>query len=238
VKTRVGALLGMVAAFAALALAWRYTGLREWVQIDELVRYGDWIDAQPFAALLVPLAFVIGGLLVLPVTVLIAATALVFGPVEGALYSLVGALLSASVVYALGRRLGRDAIRRLAGHRLNELSRRLARRGLLAVVLVRVLPVAPFSMINAVAGASHIGWRDFLLGTAVGLAPGIVLTSAFVDRAVAAVEHPSATTFTLLATVAAAILAIVWVVRRRLERAPSAMPPPTSRAGSVVRARA
>ncbi len=191
------------------------------------MRYGEWIDDQPLAPVIVALAFVAGGFLVVPVMLLIGVTAMVFGPLEGTLYSFTGALLSASVVYALGRSLGRDAVRRLAGHRLNELSRRLARRGLLAVVLVRVLPVAPFSMINVVAGASHIGWRDFLLGTAIGLAPGIIMTSAFVDRAVAAMRHPSPATFALLTGVVCAIGGIAWLVRRKLDRAaPTEAPPP------------
>ncbi len=228
-RSRVAGLLGVVIALALVALAWRFTPLGAWLRFDELVRYGDWIGDQPLAPLMVVLAFVVGGFLVVPVMLLIGVTAIVFGPVEGTLYSFAGALASASVIYALGRSLGRDAVRRLAGRRLNELSRRLARRGLLAVVLVRMLPIAPFSMINIVAGASHIGWRDFLFGTAIGLAPGIIMTSAFVDRAVAAMRHPSPATIALLAAVVIAIGGIAWLVRRKLERATSGIDAATLR---------
>ena len=76
-----------------------------------------------------------------------------------------GALLSGFVTYSIGRHLGRDTVRRLAGARLNQISRKLAERGLLAVVLVRMVPVAPYSVVNMVAGASHIRLRDFMLGT-------------------------------------------------------------------------
>jgi uncharacterized membrane protein YdjX (TVP38/TMEM64 family) len=65
---------------------------------------------------------------------------------------------------------------------LNDLSRRLGERGLLAIVFARVVPVGPFSVVNIVAGASHIGWRDFLLGTVIGLLPGVTVASIFVDR--------------------------------------------------------
>ena len=72
-----------------------------------------------------------------------------------------GALLSAAVTYAIGRQLGHDALRKFAGKRLNRLSQRLGRRGLLAMVIVRLLPIAPYSMGNVVAGASHIRWREY-----------------------------------------------------------------------------
>jgi phospholipase D1/2 len=151
---------------------------------------------------------------------LIAVTAAVFGPLAGTVYALCGALASASVTYALGRRLGRETVRRLAGHRLNALSQRLARRGVLAIVVVRLLPVAPYSVVNLVAGASHIGWRDFLLGTALGLLPGIVMASLFVDRAIAAIRDPGPVTYVVLCAVAAAIVG-VGVAARRWLRAPA-----------------
>lgn len=221
-KARAAGVLLMVVLLAALALAWRLTPLGQWLNFDQLVGYAEQLDGQPLAPLAVVVAFVVGGLIVVPVTLLIAVTAIVFGPVQGALYSFLGATLSATVVYALGRKLGRDAVRRLAGHRLNELSRRLARRGLLAVTLVRIVPIAPFSMINIVAGASHIGWRDFLLGTMIGLSPGILVTSAFVDRAVAAMRHPGPVTFALLGGVVALIVGVTWFVRRKLDHTPAA----------------
>jgi len=221
-KARLAGLLAIVIALAAMALAWRFTPLGQKLDFDVLVQYADWIQQQPFAPVVVALAYVVGAFLVVPLVLLVAATAVVFGPALGMLYSMIGALISGSIIYSVGRRLGRDAVRRLAGRRLNDLSRRLSRRGLLAIVLVRIVPVAPFSMINVVAGASHIGWRDFLLGTAVGLAPMIVLTSMFVDRAVAALQHPSVQTFALLGGTAALIVAVAWFVRRKLDR--SALP--------------
>jgi hypothetical protein len=54
-----------------------------------------------------------------------------------------------------------------------------------------MLPIAPFSIVNVVAGASHIRWSDFLLGTVIGLAPGITTLTFFVDRAIAAIREPA-----------------------------------------------
>jgi len=107
-------------------------------------------------------------------------------------------------IYLLSRpQLGRATVRRVAGKRINELSRRIAKRGLIAVVVVRMLPIAPFTIINLIAGASHIRFRHFVLGTIIGMAPGTLILVLFVDRIVAAVRTPGPMTFTLLALIAA-----------------------------------
>ena len=91
---------------------------------------------------------------------------------------------------------------------------------------MRLLPVAPFSVVNVVAGASHIRWSDFLLGTLIGLLPGVATMSFFVDRAVAAIRDPGAGTFVLLAAAVALIVGLAIILRRRLRnRAPSAPAP-------------
>lgn len=102
---------------------------------------------------------------------------------------LAGALLSAVTIFGLGRALGRYRVQRFAGRRVAHLSRRIAQRGFWAILIVRLLPIAPFSMVNLVAGATSLSLRDFLLGTALGMSPGIVLMSAFVDRLAEALRN-------------------------------------------------
>ncbi len=214
-----GRLIGIasgVVALAALALAWRFTPLHDWLAMGRLIGLGDSLREQPWAPLAVLMVFVGGGLVVFPLLVLIAVTAAVYGPLLGPLYAFVGATLSAAVTFAIGRRLGRETVRKLAGRRVNELSRRLAQHGLLAVAFVRMVPIAPFSIVNVVAGASHIGWRDFLLGTLIGLAPGVMMMSVFVDRAVAAIREPSMRSFLLLAAAITVMIALIWVLGRKL----------------------
>jgi phospholipase D1/2 len=208
-----------VLVLALLAIAWRWTPLHDWLDAQSFIVIATRLKEAPFTPLWVIGAYVMGGLLVVPITLLIAATGAVFGPVVGATYALTGAVLSAAVTYAIGRRLGRDTVRRLAGARLNRLSRRLARRGLMAMVVVRVLPIAPFTVVNAVAGASHISFRDFILGTVIGMTPGIAATVLFVDRIAAAVSNPGMDTFLLLAVVAGLLVAAALVIRRRLGNA-------------------
>ena len=109
----------------------------------------------------------IGGLLVAPVTVLITVTVLAFGPVQGFLYSFAGMTLSAMLTFYLGRIFGQRLVDRISP-RLHRLSVRLAEKGVLAVVTVRVLPVAPFTIVNMVAGATRIRAKDFAVGPSSG----------------------------------------------------------------------
>jgi phospholipase D1/2 len=218
----------VVVALAAMALMWRLTPLHEWLALDRLIEAGEALREHPWAALAVVLTFVGGGLVVFPLVVLIAVTAIVFGPWLGTLYTLIGATLSAAVTFAIGRHLGRETVRKLGGKRLNDVSRRLGERGLVAIVFARMLPLGPFSIVNIVAGASHVRWRDFLLGTVIGLVPGVATTSLFIDRAAAAIRDPGAGTFALLGAAAAAILGLVWVLRRKLRDRGIAAPVPAA----------
>ena len=98
--------------------------------------------------------FVVGSLVMVPVTLMILATALSFGPVSGFFLALTGSLLGGLAGFGAGRLLGREAIQRLGGDRVNRLNRRLAKRGWLTMALVRVVPVAPFTVVNLMAGAT------------------------------------------------------------------------------------
>ena len=202
--------------FAALAAAWHWTPLGEWLDIPALVDYAATFQDSPVAPLIVVGAYLIGGVLVMPVVILIAVTVLAFGPLRGFIYSFIGMTASALLVFGLGHILGQRTVRRLSGTRLNELSRRLGQRGILAVVTVRILPVAPFSIINLVAGASHIRLRDFLIGTIIGELPGLIGIALFMDQVSGALRHPGPGSLLMLAAIAALIALGGWGLRRWL----------------------
>lgn len=211
--------IGMLAIMLALlAVAWRWTPLREWVNLGSLVAFARGLEALPFTPIAVVASYVVAGVLVVPVTLLIAVTGIVFGPLKGSLYAVAGTLLSAAVTYGIGHWLGRETVRRLFGPRINRLSRRIAKRGIVAMVVVRMLPVAPFTVVNLVAGASHIGLRDYMIGTLLGMLPGIMITVTFVYHLAEAVRNPSAGTVAVLGMVAASIIALALGLQKLLKR--------------------
>lgn len=202
--------LGLVAAL------WWFTPLREWIDVPRLVALMDRLGNSPVAPLLMLAAYMVGGLIVFPVNVLIAVTVLVFGPVFGTLYALLGCLLNAALLYEIGCRLSSTELRARLGPRVQRLSARLARHGILAVAVVRIVPVAPYTVINLVAGATHIGRLPYLAGTAIGMLPGILLYAFFLDRVIAVLRTPSPSSYALLAGAIALIVALALTIRRRV----------------------
>jgi phospholipase D1/2 len=201
-----------------LVAAWRITPLADAVDPEWLQRRLGWAQRSVWAPAIVVAVFVAAGLVAFPLLVLIAATAAAFGPVLGATYSAAGALASALVTFGIGLLVGRKTLRDLLGPRLNRVRQRLARRGLLAVAAVRLVPIAPFTVVNLVAGASGIRILDFVLGTVIGLAPGLVLISLLGYQAAAVLLQPSFAGLTLLVIVLAAWTAITIGVHRLLTR--------------------
>lgn len=118
---------------------------------------------------------VIACVVAVPLGVIIPVVAFAFGPWLGITYIMLGGTLGAALSYMLGSYLGHDGLRLFGGERINRVSVRLAERGIIAVVVIRMLPVAPFAIVNMIAGASHIRALDFLIGTILGLFPGTVL---------------------------------------------------------------
>ena len=67
----------------------------------------------------------------------------------------------------------------------------LSQQGIPAVTLVRLVPVAPFSIVNLAAGAIAIPAFDYLVGTAIGLAPGLTLMSVLGEQATTLLREPT-----------------------------------------------
>lgn len=212
--------IGVVAVIVIVgaAMAWRYALPATPEVIAGIATFARAWQASAWPAVALLAAYVLGGFVLVPLTLLIAITAALFGPLVAIPLALTGALASAATTFHLARRFERGWLRRHTGPRFDELAQRLAQRGLLAVLVVRLLPIAPFSVVNAAAGVARIGWRDFLLGTLLGVLPGIVLTSALIDRVLAALAKPTATHLATLALVLAVILVAGWALHRKFDR--------------------
>jgi uncharacterized membrane protein YdjX (TVP38/TMEM64 family) len=213
----------LLLAVLGLGAAWRWTPLSDWLDVDRLAAAAEWIKRSPVTPALVLAAYVIAGLVAVPITLVIIATVTVFGPWAGAGYALLGAELSALAGFGVAQLLGRDAVNRIAGTRVNRVRRMLSDRGTLTVATLRVVPVAPFTVINVIAGVSGVSLRDFAIGSLIGLAPGVIAFAFLADRLVASLQQPGATSIlTLIGTMAMVILGLVglrhWIRRRRTQR--------------------
>jgi phospholipase D1/2 len=59
------------------------------------------------------------------------------------------------------------------------------------VTAVRMIPVAPYSVVNLVAGAMRVPFRDFVLGTLLGMSPGVVGITFFTGQLEQMIRRPS-----------------------------------------------
>jgi uncharacterized membrane protein YdjX (TVP38/TMEM64 family) len=203
---RLGTIMVAGAVLIALALAWRFTPLAELADPEGLGALLDSLAAGPWTPVVIVGLFVLGGLIAFPVTVLIAATAMTFEPALAFAYATAGSLLSALATYLVGAVAGRRMLRDFLGRRLNRISRALGRKGILSVIAVRLVPVAPFTLINLVAGVSHIRLQDYLLGTILGMAPGLVIMTALGHHLARVLSDPSAEELAILA-----LIVLLWI---------------------------
>jgi phospholipase D1/2 len=169
----------LILAICLLGGSWRFPPLDGYTDSEMLLRALQSFQGSPNAPFIAIAAFVLGGFILFPVTVLIAVTAAALGPLLGFSSAAIGVLTSASVVYAIGRAFGLEPIKSLLGPRLSRIQQHIVGNGVMAVALVRMLPVAPFSLVNIAAGAMGIRFVDFIIGTFLGMAPGLLALSAF-----------------------------------------------------------
>lgn len=174
-----------------VVLTWRYTPLAELAKPENLTVWLSSVTGRPWAPLGMILVFVIAGLVAFPVTVLIAGTAAAFGTWPGLPIAAAGTLLSAYLGYLVGRAIGAEPLKRLFGQRINRVRRNIVARGVLAVAAIRLAPIAPFTVVNLAGGAARVPLLDYLLGTAIGLAPGLIAMSLLGERFFDVLKDPS-----------------------------------------------
>ncbi len=207
---RLGALVAVIAALIVVGVR---VGLPDVEQIRAaLAHFNRWWAAVVFACL-----YAVATLSPLPKTVLTLGSGVLFGLPLGLVVVVVGASIGGASAFGLGRVLGRDTVHRWTGVRLDRFDDQLLRRGFLAILVARLIPIVPFTAVNYLAGVSAVRFRDFAAATVIGILPA---TSAYV--AVGAFgDEPGSWPF-LAALAALAVLTIAGgiaaVVHRRSAR--------------------
>jgi uncharacterized membrane protein YdjX (TVP38/TMEM64 family) len=206
----------MILVLLGLAAVWRLTPLADWLTIERLAQWAGVVDDRRVLMAVVVGTYVVASLIFVPVTLLVGATALILPPWQSFVCAMTGTVLSAWATYWVGRRLGKRTVRKVAGERLTRLNKYLARQGVLTVMIVRNLPVAPFTVVNIVAGTTRIKQGAYLLGTLLGMLPGILVITIFTDRMLQVFKNPS---WINVLTAAGVLLVIgfgLWWLRKRL----------------------
>jgi len=214
-KRRIWIGIGILLVLFAAAAAWKWTPLADLITVEKMAGWAASLRESPARHFYIIGAYIVGSLLLVPITLLILVTGIVFGPVAGSGYSLTGCLAGALVTYALGYFLGQDFVRKIAGSKWHGIEKKISQTGIVAVATLRLLPVAPFTVVNVVSGAFKVPWRDYILGSLLGLAPGILITNLFAHQFASAIRNPGIGTFLLLAAlIGISVVGSVWLKRR------------------------
>ncbi len=210
--------LVLLFAVSALAAAWQFTPIADYVTREHVQNRLAAIRDSAWAPLWVVLTYLVAGAVAFPVLVLIAATAATFGAWLGFLYATMGVLASALLVYFIGMLASGSFLKSIAGSRFDQLRREIEDRGVVAVALIRMVPLAPFSLVNLAAGACSIGLFDYIVGTLIGMLPGLLAISLLGHQLAAFAADFSATNLALLALIAAVWIGLVWSVQVLVRR--------------------
>ena len=179
----------------------------------------EWLTAArgPWALPVAVAAFAVLAILGVPQFVLIAAAVVAFGPWQGMAYSWIGTLVSSLVGFWLGRAFGARMLRDLHSRGVDQFMALIGKNGFTASLIVRLVPSAPFIVVNMAAGMTPMSLWAFTAGTAIGIVPKIALTAFAGNSVVQALNGGGAGHIALLAGAAAIWIAAGLVARRWLK---------------------
>ncbi len=178
------------------------------------------IHEHPLAPLGSTLFIVLVATLGLPLTLIITSVMVILGVVNGIFYSLIGSVLSGIISFKIGEFLGHSRLEKIPVKNIQAISKKIANKGVLTIALIRLIPIAPFTVVNLVAGASHIKLRDFIIGTCIGLLPCIlglsIITSGVLKAAYEpTIQHVSLMLFSIGALILASFGLRYWLSEKR-----------------------
>lgn len=167
----------LLAFIVASVAAVRFTPVKSYLTPEGL---GQFLSmAGYWGPLIYILAYAAGVCLFVPGTLLTTLGAAIFGAWQGFLYVWVGAMLGASAAFWIGRTLGRDLAASLVGDRLRKYDEAIERNGFAAVLYLRLV-YFPFTPMNFGMGLTRVRFRDYFLGTALGIIVGVFIFTFFV----------------------------------------------------------
>lgn len=161
-------IVGAVAAVVLLLLGGReLAGLLP--RVLEAIR-----GLGPWAAVAFIGIYVVATVAWVPGSLLTLAAGAIFGLVGGTIYTLIGATVGAAIAFLVARYLARGAVERRLGSspRLAAIDKAVEQEGGKVVLLLRLSPVFPFNALNYALGLTSVRFKDYVLASAVGMAPG------------------------------------------------------------------
>ena len=117
-----------------------------------------------------------------PIAILSLSAGFIFGPWEGALALMVGSFIGTTATFYISRIFGAHCVQEILKGRGREFQEAFDRNGFKVILFIRAIPIIPWEVVNYAAGLSRITYRDYILGTMLGIIPSVLLQTFFSDR--------------------------------------------------------
>ena len=132
-----------------------------------------------------PVGFIIiygiGCVFALPGSLLTLCGGAIFGVAWGSFYNILASNLGATLAFLMARYFGRDFVAWLMKGRIESFDEKVASHGFRFIFTLRLIPLVPFNGLNFGSGLSRIKYRDYLLGSVLGMLPGTFIYTYFAD---------------------------------------------------------
>ena len=161
-----------VSLVIAAGLTWRHSGLTL-AELPERIEIWLRSFGMVKASVIYVFIFILRPLILFPASILVLVSGAVFGPWLGILFTAIGENASAGVAFFVARYFGGTWEKDQDTHSLKKWQKKLRDNGLITVMTLRFLFVH-FDLVNYACGASAIRYRDFFVGTFIGIIPGMV----------------------------------------------------------------
>lgn len=201
-----------------------FSPLRHWIDPKRAATWLKSIGNIWWAPAVFILFYCVFNVLLVPATILSLTAGAVWGWWKGGLWVLVASTIASAIPFFLARSTGSGWIEAQVRKRASGLYEKLQHEGFITLLLLRLVPIAPYNILNYAAGLAGIRTRHYLIATFIGTIPGIFIFTYLADSIAAGVISPrQAFVRILLAGLFLAALALISRflaarVRKRLEK--------------------
>jgi uncharacterized membrane protein YdjX (TVP38/TMEM64 family) len=155
----------------------RFTPIKNYLTAEALGRFLE--SAGYWAPFIFILIYAAGVCFFLPGTLLTGLGAAIFGAYWGFLWVWFGAMAGASASFFIGRTLGREFASSLIGDKLKKYDDGIERNGFATVLYLRLV-YFPFTPMNFGMGLTKVHFRDYFIGTGLGIIVGTFIFTFFI----------------------------------------------------------
>ncbi|MFD3158324.1 TVP38/TMEM64 family protein [Haloimpatiens sp. FM7330] len=115
--------------------------------------------------------------LVIPSAMLSVVGGVIFGPIKGFVFNMIGFFLSGTLAFFLSRFLGRSFVERILKGKMLKLDSSIEKNGFKIIFFLRLPPILPFDPLSYTCGLTKIKYRDFMIGSLLGVIPETICYS-------------------------------------------------------------